>query len=435
MRKTYAPVPLLLWAVLIAGCASNPYAKIDDAAYQADYPKSMELLEKDKKKLYHDRLLYCLDKGMLAHYAEGYGQSIELLQEGDEAIAEAFTKSVTEEIGSYIINDTVRAYAGEDYENIYTNAFNALNYYHNGSLESALVEIRRMTEKLDFLAFTYGEAISDLEAAAQEKSGSQPARSGSSQRLSNSALARYLGMLFYRADGYEDDARVDRDQIKNAFAGAPQVYGFPMPASIDEELDIPPGKARLNIIGFSGLSPVKTQETMRIPIPGPRYVKIALPIMTPRPSLVTRIEASLGTGQSFTLELLEDMEAVARETFKEKVTMLYLKSVIRATAKGAVSSTLGAASDAVDDSTASLVLGALSLGAQVFAEASEQADLRLSRFFPAKAYVGGLTLDPGSYSLQIKYYGSNGSLLYVSNPKPIVVRENTLNLVEAVCLK
>ncbi|MDR2519004.1 MAG: hypothetical protein LBD13_06285 [Spirochaetaceae bacterium] len=435
MRKACALGLVLAGAVLIAGCASNPYAKIDDAAYHADYPKSMELLEKDKAKLYRDRLLYCLDKGMLAHYAEGYGDSTGLLQEADQAIEEAFTKSITETVGSYLINDTVRAYAGEDYENIYTNIFNALNYYHNGSLEGALVEIRRMTEKLDFLAFTYGETIDGLEAEAEEKALSMPEERRPSQRFSNSALARYLGMLFYRADGYGDDARIDQEQIKYAFAAAPQVYGFPLPSSIDEELNIPPGKARLNIIGFSGLSPVKIEEVIRIPIPGARYVKIALPVMAPRPSQVSRIEAAIEKGPSFTLELLENMEAVAQETFKEKVSMIYLKSAIRASAKGAVSSTLGTAADLVDDSAASLVLGALSLGAQVFAEASEQADLRLSRFFPAKAYVGGLTLDPGTYSLHIKYYGQHGSLLYVSDLKHIVIRENTLNLVEAVCLK
>ncbi|MDR2495240.1 MAG: hypothetical protein LBD24_08475 [Spirochaetaceae bacterium] len=436
MRKVCVLVLVLAGAAIIAGCAaSNPYAKIDEAAYRAEYGESMTLLEKDKKKLYRDRLLYCLDKGMLAHYAEGYEDSIGLLQEGEQAIEDAFTKSVTEAIGSSIVNDKVRAYAGEDYENIYVNAFNALSYYHRGDLESALVEIRRMTEKLDFLAVAYGETITDLQAEALEKTGTPPPDPDSSPRFSNSALARYLGMLFYRADGYEDDARIDRDQIKIAFANAPEVYNFPLPSSIDEELDIPAGYARLNVIGFSGLSPVKEEEVLRIPIPGPRYIKIALPVMVNRPSEVARVEVVFESGLSFTLQLLEDLEAVARKTFKEKVAMIYLKSVIRATAKGAVSSTLGAVAEEVEDGTASLVFGALSLGAQIFAEASEQADLRVSRFFPAKAYVGGITLPPGTYAAQVRYYGYNGSLLGSSNQKRIVIRENTLNLMEAVCLK
>ena len=208
-----------------------------------------------------------------------------------------------------------------------------------------------------------------------------------------------------------------------------------MPASVDEELDIPPGKARLNVIGFGGLSPVKTQEEIRIPLPNVRYIKVALPVMVHRPSRVGRVEVVLDNGNTFNLELLEDMEAIARETFKEKINMIYLKSIIRATLKATTSSALDIAADHVEDTTTSLILSALSIGTQVFAEASEQADLRLSRYFPAKAYIGGITLDPGVYSLKVHYYAANGRLIASYKHDNVTVREDTLNLVEAVCLK
>jgi hypothetical protein len=242
-------------------------------------------------------------------------------------------------------------------------------------------------------------------------------------------------MLFYHAGGYADDARIDQEQLKIAFANAPKVYAYPAPSSIDEELDIPPGKARLNVIGFSGLSPLKEEEAIRVPLPGFRYMKIALPVMAYRPSMVTRIEVSLNTGRTFDLELLENLEAVARETFIEKSTILYLKSIIRGTAKGVASSALSSAAQEVEDSDASLLLTLFSIGAQVFAEASEQADLRMSRYFPGRAYVGGVTLDPGIYSLRINYYTAQGRLLDSFKKENIHIREHNLNLVEAVCLK
>jgi hypothetical protein len=291
-----------------------------------------------------------------------------------------------------------------------------------------------MNNKLQFLASKYGAAASKLQQKAWEDDIAVPARSETPAHFFNSALARYLGMLFYRGTNHPDDARIDRDQIKRAFADAPAVYTYPLPASINDELRVPPGKARLNVIAFSGSSPVKTEQVSRIPVSRDRYVKIALPVLVQRPSPVSRIEVLLDTGERFSLELLEDIGAVARETFKERAGLIYLKSVIRAVLKTAASSILDSASSETKGG-ASLALGILSIGTQIFAEASEQADLRISRYFPARAYVGGITLDPGVYSITANYYTSSGQLAASLEQKNLVIAENRLNLAEVVCLK
>jgi hypothetical protein len=427
----------LLSFALLSCASTNPYAKVDEAAIQGDYHDGLALIEKDKKKLYRekDMVLYYLDTGMLNHYALQYRDSSELLQEGERAIEAAFTKSVTMEIASYLVNDTTREYDGEDYEDIYINAFNALNYYHEDNPEDAMVEIRRMNNKLQFLSSKYGILATNLQKKAMDDAAEiPPDPAAKAVSFSNSALARYLGMLFYRGKGQADDARIDRDQIKLAFANSPEVYDYPLPASIDDELEIPPGKARLNVIGFSGSSPVKEEEVLRILIPQARYIKIALPVMVYRPSAIRRVSLAFDTGEEINLELLENIEAVARETFREKAHLSYLKSVIRGISKGVTSSVLDAASDNAGGNTG-LALGLISIGTQIFAEASEQADLRISRYFPAKAYIGGITLDPGVYSFSVNYYAGNGSLIASFKKENMEIRENRLNLAEAVCLK
>jgi hypothetical protein len=429
---------LLFFAgVLFLSCATtNPYGRVDDAVYRDDYPEGIARIEKDRKSLYRDKdiLLYYLDGALLNHYALRYEESSQLFQAGERAIEDAYTKSITMEIGTYILNDTTREYGGEDYEDIYINVFNALNYYHLGSIEDAMVEIRRMNNKLQFLASKYGVITSKLQQKALEDAVTVPSNPDADTHFFNSALARYLGMLFYRGTGRADDARIDRDQLKLAFANAPGVYTYPLPSSIDDELTIPPGKARLNVIAFSGLGPIKAEETLRIPVSRNQYVKIALPVLVQRPSQVSRIEVFLDTGEQFSLELLEDIEAAARETFKERADLIYLKSVIRAVLKTASSSILDSASDEVGGG-AGLALGILSIGAQIFAEASEQADLRISRYFPARAYAGGINLDPGVYSLTVNYYTAGGQLAASFDQKNIVIAENQLNLTEVVCLK
>jgi hypothetical protein len=422
---------------LFFSCASgNPYKEADSLAQRGEYQKSLDLIEKDKKDLYRDKdaTLYYLDAGMLNHYVADYRRSTELLQEGERAIEAAYTKSVTMEIATYIVNDTTREYAGEDYEDIYINTFNALNYYHEDDLEDAMVEIRRMNNKLAFLASKYGVIVDNMQKAALEEGSEIPPDPAAGQTtFTNSALARYLGMLFYRGNGKPDDARIDRDQIRLAFANNPSVYAYSPPASLDDELPIPNGKARFNVIAFSGSAPIKEEDILRILIPNGRYIKIALPVMTPRPSAVNRIEVRFDSGESFDLELLEDIEAIATETFTERAHLAYLNSVLRATIKGVASSVMGGVADEMEGDAA-MVMSLLSIGTQIFAEASEMADLRISRYFPARAYVGGLTVDPGLYSYSIIYYSGN-RVVDSFRQENAPIRAGRVNLAEAVCLK
>jgi hypothetical protein len=375
---------------------------------------------------------------MLSHYAEDWSASSSLLEQGERTIEENFAVSITQEIGTYLVNDLSREYDGEDYEDVYLNVFNALNYYHRNkdgevSLDEALVEIRRMDNKLKNLSVKYGAMISGLQKTALENNTEIPGNPETPQEFSNSALARYLGMLFYRGEGAMDDARIDRDGLKLAFADYPHVYGYPVPSSIDEELEIPPGMARLNVLGFSGRLPVKTAETLRIPI-GRSWIKIALPVLTPRPSRVGSVKVIFDSGEGFDLELLEDIGKVAETTFSRKKSVIYLRTIIRATVKGVSAGVFNAMSES-DNEQNNALFSLLGIGAQIFTEASEKADLRSTRYFPGKVYAGGINLEPGMYSFTVVYRAVNGEIVAERYFKNIEVKANKLNLTEAVCLK
>jgi uncharacterized protein len=421
----------LLWS-----CASASFAVVDSELEHADYADSVKTLEKNKKTLYKtgDEILYYLDKGMLQHYARQYSESSKLLQEGELAIEEAYTKSITQEISTYLLNDNIRDYGGEDYEDIYINVFNALNYHHRGNQEGAMVEIRRMNNKLRHLAVKYDAAITDLQKKALEDNTRIPQNLNAQAQFSDSALARYLGMLFHRGAGQYDDARIDRDWLLAAFANYPSIYLNDIPESIYDELEIPEGMARLNVIAFGGLSPIKQENVMRIPISDFHWIKIAVPEMVNRYSEIHSIELVFDDGQRFKLELLEDMGAVAKETFKARQELIYIKTVLRATIKATGSAVMDAMAREADGA-GSLVLGISSLVAQVLADASEQADLRVSRYFPARAYVTGVNLPPGRYSFSINYYNRSGKEIAVIKHEEINISENALNLTQAVCLR
>jgi hypothetical protein len=425
---------------LFISCASNPgaYASIDASIAAGSYKGALASLDNEnseaRKNIYTSKneILLRLDRGIIRHYAGEYRESSEDFQIAELLIEEAYTKSLTQSIGTYIANDNTLDYAGEDYEDLYINVFNALNYYHSGNLEGALVEIRRVNDKLLYLADRYERAKKKIEESdnGRVNLGGIPVEASS---FSNSALARYLGVVFYRGTGRPDDARIDHQELTRAYGLAPRIYANPIPSSVDDELSVPGDMGRLNVIAFTGLSPVKVEETIIIPMPFDfpnNTAKIALPLMVDRPQSVQRAEAVLDNGQVIRLELIEDMGAVARETFKSRYTLTALKTAIRSVLKVTASAGLASFASESQGGLVGLLVGA---AGRVAAGASESADTRLARYFPRSALVGGINLEPGNYSVTINYYGAGG--LIHSEPKEIAVRRNAVNLVESFYLR
>jgi hypothetical protein len=242
-----------------------------------------------------------------------------------------------------------------------------------------------------------------------------------------------MGILFYRATGRTDSARIDYEELIRAFDLAPEIYKHRIPASVEDEFSVPQEKGRLNVIAFTGLSPVKEQQNILIPLPFPfpnNSARLALPRMVERPQTIQRAEVTLDSGERFALELLEDMSAVARETFKSKLGLTILKTTARAISKAAASASAAAVAANRKNEGLGALVGALG---RIYTEVSEQADTRLSRYFPRNALVGGVNLEPGYYAATISFYGYSG--LVYSESREILVSPNSLNLMEFVCLK
>ncbi|MDR0456961.1 MAG: hypothetical protein LBH20_09810 [Treponema sp.] len=416
--------------LLVLSCASTPFKAIDSNTQQGDYQNALSMVEKDKQKLYsnNSQIVYYLDAGMLNHYMGEYDKSTELLQEGERAIEEAYTKSVSQGIASGLVNDNTKEYAGEDFEDIYINAFNALNYYSKGQLDSAVVEIRRMNEKLAYLGTKYQDLDKELAEQAQ-KDGVDPATLIS--KFANSALGRYLGILFHRADGNENGMDVEHRLLLAAFQNAPEIYSFPVPSTVEGELKIPAGKARLNIVGFSGVSPVKKEEVTRIYVDRDTKIKIALPILDMRPSVINRVEVILN-GDKVNLEPIESIDAIYAETFKRTINGIRTKTIIRATTKAIAGAAMSKVGDNVGG-TAGGILAVAGLFTKVATEISERADIRTSRFFPAKAWVTGITVDPGVHNITVRF--CSGDTVIHQEEYELEAKAKGLNLVESFCLK
>ncbi|MCR4938863.1 MAG: hypothetical protein K5930_01980 [Treponemataceae bacterium] len=526
MRKKnkYFFIPLLSVVFLLCSCSTVDFSEINSTVIRGNYSVARKALEAQKENLYteNDLVLYNLDSGVLSHYAGEWDQSNNNLATAEKLIEMYYSKSISQGISSYFVNDMVIDYAGEDYEDIYTNFFMALNYIQLGKFDDAMVEIRRFDNKQKLLSTKYD---AELEYASQELGSDY---SDVSIQFQNSAAARYLSMLLYRANGQSDSAEVDRKLLVRAFEDQPSLYDFNIPSCVNEELSVPRGKARLNFICFTGQAPTKVEDVSRIYIGDGVYCKIAFPLMIDRGSSVSSISVDVydASGEVISsvaadpddrvveipvsaaeesaslvkeemeketgvesddassrssaararalamgikeeeplkrretvswkkkeetktpavslegldvecttmLEKIESIENIALDTFIQHSNVIYSRGMIRAIGKTLKTGALSLASEFSDDSTVSLVFSLLSAASQVSDEITEQADLRTSRFFPANIYVGGLTLDPGVYTIVVTFRGNSGQVLSSNTYENVNVSAKSINLVEAIC--
>ena len=454
----------------LASCAStrtslDQYREAEPLARDGRYAEAAAVIEGAKEKSYKekDRVLYWLDLGMLCHWAGQYDQSNQYLTEAENAIEELFTKSVSKAMASGVLNDNALDYSGEDYEDIYVNIFKALNYIALENREDAMVEIRRVAIKLNILDDKYGSLIDEYNGSSDAEGELERQEN----RFHNDILARYLSLLLYRAEGSFDDAAIDLREIEEAWKSQSQIYDFDRPAM--PSVEDGDGKALVNVLAFTGLGPVKLADTFYVHtgpdivylastkqeedyatevagftfliVPGVRpgiHFKIQFPRIEARGSDVDRIVLRLDGNAAGELQLLERTEDIAVETFRLKQPLTVGKTIIRATLKNiAKEAGKDAASDALTDQ---MGLGGAILGffagiaADVAVDATENADLRISHFFPAEARVAEFAVDPGTYRVTVEYWdGSN--LLGVRDHGEMTFAPGGLNLVESCLLR
>jgi len=455
-------IGLLLCLFLFVGCGSVATKKgfyepitadLKNDSFDAAVSK-IEAAKADNKYAKKDRFLYYIDAGLAYHYASHLDTSNQRLTQAEDAADELFTKSVSRAAVSLMLNDNILEYAGEDYEILYTNLIKALNYVAKGDFEGAFVEVRRADEKLNLLEQKYGDVSKRFqEGSRQDTVKVDVDYKAKKVRFNNDAFARYLSMHMYSTEGKMDDARIDYDLLRSAFLEQPHIYDFDVPNvkyfSKDKEI--------LSVVALAGLSPVKEALNLRIrtdkdldlvqvlytdpwrkdseyghlpiPVSEDYYFKFSIPQIVPRPSYVSRIRVFADSELIGELQLLEDVAKVAQETFEAKKSLIYLRTVARAVAKGL------AAHKAKKKADTGGLKGWLKKAAiDVGTDISENADLRCSRLLPGRIYVGDFEIEPGTYDLTIEFLDVNGDLVSATDVYEYRVFKNALNLIEVFSL-
>lgn len=459
-------------------------AKISKAFGKDDFIECAKLIgEKDKKGT---DIALNLDIGLLQHIAGDYEASIKTLNKSATLIDEAFTKSISKEVAGAMFNPNLKDYAGNIYEYLFVNAFNALNYYNAGNTDEALVELRRLVTKQREYATKYGEdliqdlsvsgddldstnkSLSDIDIDMNDIIGHAPRKPTKDDVYNDSAFIRYLSLLLYTIDNdanNEEDGR--RLELLNTdFAGETEAV-----TSIEEKGR--EGLGRLNLIAFAGKIVEREEGYFNLPVPltiftpnlglctAAFYIAKGTPIppcfglhftypkvqeqeSDLRVSSVTitnAVSSETGENTSINLDLriLEDFDKAVKMEVATKAYKAFNASIFRSTTKKVL--TLAAAETTMievkknvsEPAFVDIVTFAAMPGIQKGLEAldkSEAPDIRGCKYFPRLCYAGGVDLPEGMYNVSVKY--SNGAEKLIEN---VYVKKGKNKIVEALCLK
>jgi hypothetical protein len=149
-RRTRPPgsARLVLSLLLLAMCSCAPHmadmSLVRDEMARGDYAAARSLVEKGDE----NDVLYLMEKGLVSYYAGLYNESNDAFERADVLAEDLYTKSLSREAAALLTSDLVLKYAGTEMERVMIDFYMALNYLDLGLPDDALVECRKINEKL-----------------------------------------------------------------------------------------------------------------------------------------------------------------------------------------------------------------------------------------------------------------------------------------------
>ncbi len=468
-RAFFSPVWLAVAGLaftLLAGCGSkiNRYALIEDSLLAHDPQRADRIVEQAEQEYGpKNRVLYAMDRGITLHLLGQYDRSNAVLEQAEEEIDRLYTRRIRTEAKAFLVNDNELPYEGDPYEQVMVNVVKALNYAVMGRLDDALVEARRIDNRLNVLADTTKE----LEGYRDD------------------GFARYLTGILYEAAGDLNNAFIAYRKAHEAYERMRTWSRTPVPSTLRADLlrvtdalhltaefeeyrrlfpDVvwqsqqeQEHLAQVVVISYNGRAPRKEEQFIDLPVSldalqlvlltkglsganrhedrvaesvlyglSGRVVRVALPRLVPQKTQVRYEQITLlGTGGSFTArtELAHNLTALAEKALSDRLPAIAVKAVARAATKFAMAegATRGAQQAVGKDAApwVGLLVGLLTKGWAVY---SEEADKRSWRTLPDEIHLARLWVSPGEYELRIDPPGLQGDAVTRNGSRTMTLR-------------
>jgi hypothetical protein len=367
---------------------------------------SLAIAEKEDPE--QKEVIASLDKGMLRRINQDYSGSNQILEVAKQEIEQLYGVSITENLASVTINETLRGYEGDRYEQLLLHAYMALNYIQMGQLDGARVEMLQANVKM-------------------MEWGDEP---------EEDAFLRYLEGMIYESLGEEDSALISYRKAYTVYKekGGDQ---YPLaPELIKKDLlrllawnglwseyksykkefnmaNYKPVKASKNfgelvVILNNGLAPIRSEKA--IPIFSSEVqqnLRIAFPVYDRPKQFLYASRISINNKQK-TLETVEDIDALARYSLEQAMPGIMVRATARAVIKYNTQHTANESS-----SIAGLLMTITNL-------VTERADTRSWTTLPQEIQLQRVLLPVGEHQLQIQMVNAAGRVVDVIEERVVI---------------
>ena len=324
----------------------------------------------------HDHLLFWLDKGMAAHLAGRTQVSIDAFEQAEKLNEALYTRSLSQMANTWIVNDRMEDYRGDEQEYVMINVFQAFNFASIGDFDEALVEARRLDKKLKLIGPRY-----------------------------QNPFALFLSGLLWHCSTDKDsltDALIDYQKAAAAYEAAPRVLSELMEEAKNNESFKKSGKARVIVVEYTGFSPVKVADAFPLPLDGNHWTKISFPRYQDRYSEIvfSRVRISRnGIAHVKETEMVCDLGALAKKILAGHKGAIMAKATIRPLIKYGVEK---AVEVPVRERAGDLAADLLGVAGSIYNLATEEADLRTWQSLPNHIRLAYVDLDPGVYDVTVE---------------------------------
>jgi len=394
---------MLCVGVLLQSCASygRHATTMRDGLLQGRPELSLAIAE--EKDPQQKEVIASLDKGMLRRINKDFSGSNQVLESAKQEIELLYGTSITENLASVTINETLRSYEGDRYEQLLLHAYMAMNYIQMGQIDGARVEMLQANVKM-------------------MEWGDEP---------EEDAFVRYLEGIIYESLGEYDDALISYRKAYTVYKekGGNQYPPAPVALKKDllrllawqglwseyksykKEFDMASFKAvkaskkfgELVVILNNGLAPIRSETA--IPIFSSEVqqnLRVAFPVYQQSKKLLFQSQVSVN-GKQHSMEAVEDVDALARYSLEQAMPGIMARATARAVVKYNTQHT------AQDNSAlAGFLMTVTNL-------VTERADTRSWTTLPQEIELKRVLLPVGEHQVQIQMLNVAGQTVDVIN--------------------
>jgi uncharacterized protein len=349
-----------------------------------------------------------LDKGMLRRINHDFVGSNQIFEVAKKQIEALYGVSITENLASVTINDTMRGYEGDRYEQLLLHAFMAMNYIELGQMDGARVEMLQANVKM-------------------MEWGDEP---------EEDAFLRYFEGIIYESLDEYDNALISYRKAYTVYKEKAGVLYPTIPLVLKKDLlrlldwqglsseyktyakefnltDYKPAKqdsdyGELIVILNNGLAPVRSETA--IPIFSSEIqqnLRVAFPVYRENKKLLYTPKVEVN-GKNYGLETVEDIDTLARHSLAEAMPEIMARATARAVVKY---NTQHSANE--NSALAGLLMTVTNM-------VTERADTRSWTTLPQAIQVQRILLPVGEYQLKIEMLNVAGQVVDVIDKKVVI---------------